>query len=144
MEVSGQLHSPAALLPRKEPLVPLGSRLGGPQSRSGHCGEQTNRTPVVQPVARRCTDWAIPASEKITLWSFINFILLSWRNFNWKSLHLLYKWRDMRFNGRFTLVNKQWQKPFEGSGIVNVFPENLMTISQSVLSCHLVVMNSTF
>jgi hypothetical protein len=34
-EVSGQLHAPAALLPRKERRYPLYKRLGGPQSRSG-------------------------------------------------------------------------------------------------------------
>jgi hypothetical protein len=32
MEVSGQLPSPAALPPRKEPLYPLDTKLGGPQS----------------------------------------------------------------------------------------------------------------
>jgi hypothetical protein len=40
MEMSGQLHSPAALPPRKEPLVPR--RLGGPQNRSGRGGEEKN------------------------------------------------------------------------------------------------------
>jgi hypothetical protein len=39
MEVSGQLHAPAALPPRKEPLVPIERRLGGPLSRSGSGGE---------------------------------------------------------------------------------------------------------
>jgi hypothetical protein len=34
MDVSGQLHSPAALLPEKEPLISTG-KLCGPQSRSG-------------------------------------------------------------------------------------------------------------
>jgi len=38
MEVSGQLQAPAALLPGKEPLVPMDRRLGGPQSRSGRGG----------------------------------------------------------------------------------------------------------
>jgi len=33
MEMSGQIHAPAALLPRKEPPYPLDRRLGGPQSR---------------------------------------------------------------------------------------------------------------
>jgi hypothetical protein len=40
MEVSGQLLAPAALPPRKEPLVPIGWRLDGPQSRSGRGGEE--------------------------------------------------------------------------------------------------------
>jgi hypothetical protein len=41
-------------------------RLGEPRRRSGCCGKETNlasvgtRTPAVQPVARRYTDWAIP------------------------------------------------------------------------------------
>jgi hypothetical protein len=37
MEVSGQLHAPAALPPGKEPLVP--------QSRSGRGGEEKNSHP---------------------------------------------------------------------------------------------------
>jgi len=59
MEVSEQIHAPAALAPGKEPPVPLDRRLGGPQSQSG-CGEEGreipdpvgNRTPVIQPVAK--------------------------------------------------------------------------------------------
>jgi hypothetical protein len=60
MEVSSQLYSPAALLPGKEPRYPLDRRLGGPQSRSGHGGQEKNsqprresnpRTPIVQPIA---------------------------------------------------------------------------------------------
>jgi hypothetical protein len=40
-EVSGQLHAPAALSPVKEPPpYTLYRRLGGPQSRSGRCGEE--------------------------------------------------------------------------------------------------------
>jgi len=34
MDVSGQLHVPAALPPGKEPRYPLDRRLNGPQSRS--------------------------------------------------------------------------------------------------------------
>jgi hypothetical protein len=45
MEVSGQLHAPAALTPMKEPRYPLGGRLGGLQSRSGHDGEE--KVPVL-------------------------------------------------------------------------------------------------
>jgi hypothetical protein len=61
MEVSGQLHTSAALPPRgKSPWYPLDRSLGGPQSRSGRGGEDKNssprqesnhRTPIVQPVA---------------------------------------------------------------------------------------------
>jgi hypothetical protein len=43
MEVSGQLHTPAALPPGEEPLFPLDRRLGGPQSRSGHGGEENSQ-----------------------------------------------------------------------------------------------------
>jgi hypothetical protein len=69
--VSGQLHAPAALPPGKSPRYPFYRRLGGAQSRSGRYGEVNifdptgTRTPapplVVQPVARRDTDRAIPA-----------------------------------------------------------------------------------
>jgi hypothetical protein len=59
MEVSSQLHAPAALPPGKEPLVPFGQRLGGPQSRFGCGGEEKNcqplpglESPIVQPVAQ--------------------------------------------------------------------------------------------
>jgi hypothetical protein len=42
MEVSGQLHVPAALPPEKSPWYPLDRRLSGPQSRSGRGGEEKN------------------------------------------------------------------------------------------------------
>jgi hypothetical protein len=42
MEVSGQLHDPAALSPGKSPQYPLDRRLGGPQSRSEHSIEEKN------------------------------------------------------------------------------------------------------
>jgi hypothetical protein len=37
MEAFRQAHEPAALAPRIELYYPLDKRLGGPQSRSGHC-----------------------------------------------------------------------------------------------------------
>jgi len=43
--VSGQLHAPATSPPGKEgksPWYPLDRRLGGPQSHSGHGGEEKN------------------------------------------------------------------------------------------------------
>jgi hypothetical protein len=59
MEVSGQLHAPAALPPRKESLD---RRLGGPQCRYGRCGEKKNsqplpglETPIMQPIAQSYT-----------------------------------------------------------------------------------------
>jgi hypothetical protein len=45
MEVSGQLHAPAAVPQWKGPWYPLGGRLGGPQSRSGRGGEEKNSYP---------------------------------------------------------------------------------------------------
>jgi hypothetical protein len=45
MEVSDQLHAPAAFPPRKEPWYPLDRRLGGTQSRSGRGGEEKNSQP---------------------------------------------------------------------------------------------------
>jgi hypothetical protein len=62
MELSGQLHAPATLSLGKEPQYPLDRRLGGPQGRYGHYGEEKNfapaenGTPAVQTVARRYTD----------------------------------------------------------------------------------------
>jgi len=47
MEMSGELHDPAALSPRKEPpWCPFYRRLGGLQSRSGRCGEGKNSEPL--------------------------------------------------------------------------------------------------
>jgi hypothetical protein len=58
---------PLPLYPQaKSTRYTLDRRLGGPQYRSGRRGEKKNfdttgmRTPIVQPVARRCTDWSIP------------------------------------------------------------------------------------
>jgi hypothetical protein len=45
MEVSSQLHAPAALPPGKDPLVPLDRRLDGPQSRSERGGLEKNSQP---------------------------------------------------------------------------------------------------
>jgi hypothetical protein len=42
MEVSGQLHAPAALLTGKSPRYPLDKKLGGPQSRSERGDEEKN------------------------------------------------------------------------------------------------------
>jgi hypothetical protein len=61
MEVSGQLHAPAALPPGKEPLVDsravpdavVKRKIPSPRR------ESNPRTPTVQPVAQRYIDWAI-------------------------------------------------------------------------------------
>jgi hypothetical protein len=71
MEVSDQLHAPAALSPGKEPLVRIGGWMGPravldavvkrkiPTPRR----ESSPRTPIIQPVAQRYTDWAIMALQ---------------------------------------------------------------------------------
>jgi hypothetical protein len=46
MEVSGQLHAPAALTQEISPCYPLDRRLGGLQSRSGRGGEEKNSQPL--------------------------------------------------------------------------------------------------
>jgi hypothetical protein len=45
MEVTGQLHTPAALPQGKSPRYPQDRRLGGPQSLSGRGGEEKNSQP---------------------------------------------------------------------------------------------------
>jgi hypothetical protein len=45
-EVNGQLEAPAALTQGKSPRYPFIMRLGGPQSLSGSCGEETNSSSV--------------------------------------------------------------------------------------------------
>jgi hypothetical protein len=46
MEVSGQLSTPAAFPPGKQPPYPLYKRLGGPQSLFRHYGEEKNLLPL--------------------------------------------------------------------------------------------------
>jgi hypothetical protein len=46
MDVSGQLHAPAELLPEKEPCYPVDRRLDGPQSQSGRGGEEKYSQPL--------------------------------------------------------------------------------------------------
>jgi len=59
MEVSGQLHAPAALSQGKKPWYQLDRRLDGPQSQSEHGDEERNsqplpglEPPITQPVER--------------------------------------------------------------------------------------------
>jgi hypothetical protein len=60
IEVSSQLHALAALPPGKEPLMPLDAvvkrKIPSPRR------ESNPRTPIVQPVSQRYTDWAIVVS----------------------------------------------------------------------------------
>jgi hypothetical protein len=51
MEMSGQLHVPAALLQAKTSRYPLDRKLDGPQRRSGRCGEEKNllHLPGIEP-----------------------------------------------------------------------------------------------
>jgi hypothetical protein len=62
MEVSGQLHDPAALPQGKSHWYPLDRKLGESQNRSGRGGEEKNsqslpglELPIIQPVALRYT-----------------------------------------------------------------------------------------
>jgi hypothetical protein len=70
MEVSGQLHTPAALPQGKSPWYPLDRRLDGPQSQSGHsvednifspCQESNPNHLIVQPIVSHYTVWTNPA-----------------------------------------------------------------------------------
>jgi hypothetical protein len=45
--MSGQLHAPATLPPGKEPWYPLDRKLGGPQSCSGHGGEEETSLQII-------------------------------------------------------------------------------------------------
>jgi hypothetical protein len=51
MKLSGQVHVAAALPRRKNPRYPLDRKLGGPQTRSGHCGREKNLSslPGIEP-----------------------------------------------------------------------------------------------
>jgi hypothetical protein len=64
--------TPWPLYPQgKSPLYPLDRKLGGPQSRSGRGDEEKNSQspPIIQPVAQRYTDWAIPAFTAVLVTS---------------------------------------------------------------------------
>jgi hypothetical protein len=43
IEMDGRLHSPAALIPGKEPKIPIEKRLGAFQNRFGQDGERKTR-----------------------------------------------------------------------------------------------------
>jgi hypothetical protein len=48
MDVSGQIHAPAALPQVKSPWYLLDRRLCGPRSRSGRGGEEINSHPPLE------------------------------------------------------------------------------------------------
>jgi hypothetical protein len=74
--------TPRPLYPQgKSPCYPLDRRLGGPQSRSGR-RESNPRTPIIQAVAQRYTDWAIPALSRLrkrTIGFLTSVVSSSWR-----------------------------------------------------------------
>jgi hypothetical protein len=70
MEVSRQLHTKAALPPGKEPLLSIREEVGWDpvvwRKIPSPLRESNLRTPIVQPVAQRYTDWAITALTHLT------------------------------------------------------------------------------
>jgi hypothetical protein len=76
LDGSGQRRAPAALFPgERTPRYPLDKRLSGPHSRSGLRGcrkilclwRRSNLDrPVIQSIARLCTDWTTPAPHSNT------------------------------------------------------------------------------
>ena len=70
MGVGGQRHAPAALPSGKGPGTHFMRTLDGPQGRSG--GMRKISPPPgfdprnLEPLASRCTDWAIPAPVRAT------------------------------------------------------------------------------
>jgi hypothetical protein len=72
----------------KSPWYPLDRKLGGPRAIldavvkkkiPSSCRETNPRTPIVQPVAQRYTDWAITALEVVfTVSIFSRYLLVCW------------------------------------------------------------------
>jgi hypothetical protein len=82
---------------------------GGLQGRSGNCGEDENlelagiRTPAVQPVTHRSTDWAIP-----TLWWKVEIKILFIMQFLQPLNYLLYI-ELLNFKSVVTYNNSVWE-----------------------------------
>ena len=71
MRVGGQRHDPAALSPGKRPANHCTGGWVGPKARLDGCGKSppTRFDPqTVQPVASRCTDWAILVQDRDRVW----------------------------------------------------------------------------
>jgi hypothetical protein len=63
MELSGQLHAPAALLPREK----ADRKLGEPQSQSGHGDEEkhSQHLPGLKPAIIQHITWSYPGSYNL-------------------------------------------------------------------------------
>jgi len=70
MELNGQIHIPAALLPMKEP-----NELGAPYGQSGHIKKQKHLLTFqkIKPQPSHCTDYAVPPPEW-SIWTVISDI----------------------------------------------------------------------
>ena len=100
MGVGGQRHAPA-VLPREREPVPLYSRLGGPQSRSGRA-RKISPPPgfdprAVQPAASRYTDYAIWKCNttyfKILVCRHVTTYIESWR-WSYRHFNLSTNWSE--------------------------------------------------
>jgi hypothetical protein len=81
MEVSGQLHSPAALLPGKQPPIPIVYEAGWDPEPVWTLWRRKNVTPAVQPVACGAVNWFfyffdLNASYMPSLWNSEMYISL--------------------------------------------------------------------
>jgi hypothetical protein len=91
MEVSGQLHAPAALHPGAEPPVLIRQVAGWvpkPVWTLWSRENLGNRNPAFRPVARHCTDWAIPTVS--TVYKIRNIIISS----KWEQAREPNSWRQ--------------------------------------------------
>jgi hypothetical protein len=73
-----QLHTPAVLLSRKDPSVPIGQEAGWPESWCGSCGKKKsftagNRTRAGQPVAGRYVERTIPSPKGNRAWTILMY-----------------------------------------------------------------------
>jgi hypothetical protein len=69
MEMSGQLHAPAAL-----PWCQFDRRLGSPQGRSGGCGEEKDLSPLPGIEPWPSSQYPIAIPSEVTVSMYILFI----------------------------------------------------------------------